>query len=63
MGGVGAVVGVALLLASWVWLDKAVRGWEAGAVLLLCVLAGTLVPLLQAAVAARRPAGRTARSR
>ena len=63
MGGVGAVVGVALLVASWVWLDKAVRGWEAGAVLLLCVLAGTLVPLLQAAVAARRPAGRTARSR
>jgi H+/Cl- antiporter ClcA len=63
MAGVGAVVAVALLLASWVWLGKDVRGWQAGAVLVLCAAAGGLTPLLQAAVASRRPAGRTARSR
>ncbi len=63
MGGVGAVVGVALLLASWVWLGKAVGGWESGGVLVLCTAAGSLVALLQAAVAARRPVGRSARNR
>ncbi|MGY1640628.1 Hsp70 family protein [Geodermatophilus sp. SYSU D00703] len=63
MAGIGAVVGLALLLTSWAWLDSAVRGWEAAVVLLACAAAGALSAPLQAAVLTARGTGRPTGSR
>ncbi len=61
MAGVGALAGVALLLASWAGAGNVVPGLVAPAVLVAAGLAGGLLAPLQAALALRRVVERTAR--